>query len=142
MEIKFNKRNIFQRIFGIPATAMPINPDCWHTDAGKIVIDLKKAPELENTGGALRVEGGDLTQRMLVVAGENDTYRAFHNRCTHLGHRRLDPVAGTDTVQCCSVNKSTFDADGQPIHGPAPEPITTYPVTVQNDQLIVDLGNS
>jgi nitrite reductase/ring-hydroxylating ferredoxin subunit len=139
MDIKFNKRNIFQRIFGIPATAKPVNPECWQHDAGKIVVDLKKAPELENTGGALRIEGGDLKQRVLVITGENDTYKAFQNRCTHMGHRRLDPVPGTQTVQCCSVNNPTYDDAGEPILGPAPNPIITYPVSVQNHQLIVDL---
>ena len=139
MEIKFLDRNIFQRIFGIPATAKPRNPDCWSYADGKLVIDLKRAPELESSGGALRLEGGNLPKRVLVVRDPEGNFRAFHNRCTHLGHRRLDPVPGTDTVQCCSVNKSTYGLDGTKVHGPAPNPVSVYPLRVEGDQVVVEL---
>jgi len=139
MEIKFLDRNIFQRIFGIPATAKPQNPDCWTYSDGQLVIDLKKAPELEISGGALRLEGGSLPRRILVVKDRDGNLRAFHNRCTHLGHRRLDPVPGTDTVQCCSVNKSTYGLDGTKLHGPAPKPVSVYPVALEGDLAIVEI---
>ena len=64
------------------------------------------------------MEGKNMPNRVLVVHGEDGEYRAFHNQCTHLGHRRLDPVPGTNTVQCCSVNKSTYDTEGTKIYGP------------------------
>ncbi|RLC32026.1 MAG: Rieske (2Fe-2S) protein [Deltaproteobacteria bacterium] len=140
MEIKFLNRNIFQRIFGIPATPKFNHPDCWHFSDGKLTVDLKKVPELDKPGGAIRVEGRDLPRRILVVHGEDGNYHVFQNRCTHMGHRRLDPVPGTNTVQCCSVNKSTYDYAGTKIHGPAPKPITTYPVIVENDKLIASLS--
>ncbi len=140
MEVKFLDRNIFQRILGIPATGKPRNPDCWSYRDGKLVIDLKKAPELDKPGGALRLEGGNLPLRVLVVRGPDGEFHAFHNRCTHFGHRRLDPVAGTDTVQCCSVSKSTYGLDGTKRYGPAPKAITTYPLTAEQDQVTVVLG--
>jgi nitrite reductase/ring-hydroxylating ferredoxin subunit len=140
MAVTFLKRNIFQRIFGIPATKMPQVPDCWSYSDGRLTIDLGKAPELENQGGALRCEGGNLPVRVLVVRGDESRFYAYRNRCTHLGHRRLDPVPGTDTVQCCSVNKSTFDLKGQNIHGPAPKPIDSFPVENQGDRLVVTIS--
>ncbi len=57
-----------------------------------------------------------------------------------MGHRRLDPVPGTNTVQCCSVSKSTYDLDGTKVHGPAPDPINTYPVSVEGDKLIATIS--
>ena len=99
-----------------------------------------KASELKAPGGAARFEGNNLPMRVLVVYGEDGEYRAFHNRCTHMGHRRLDPVPGTDTVQCCSINKSTYDADGNKIFGPAPRPITRYPVEKDQEKLIVSIA--
>ena len=45
---------------------------------------------------------GTITARTLVVHGDDGTFHAFANRCRHMG-RRLDPVPGTETVQCCSV---------------------------------------
>lgn len=139
MKIKFLKRSIFQRLFGIPATSKPQTSDCWTYGEGKLSIDLKKAPELKKTGGALRFEGGGLPERVLVVFGSDKKYRAYQNRCTHIGHRRLDPVPGANTVQCCSVNKSTYDIAGEKIFGPAPKPITTYPASVKGDRLVVTI---
>ncbi len=139
-EVKFVDRNFFQRLLGIPATPKPENPDAWNYLNGKLTIDLSKAPELNSVGGAFRAEGNGLPVRVLVVRGENDDYRAYQNRCTHLGHRRLDPVPGTNTVQCCSVNKSTYDEQGNKIYGPAPEPIKTYPVEKQDDKLVITVA--
>ncbi|MDX9789118.1 MAG: Rieske 2Fe-2S domain-containing protein [Desulfobacterales bacterium] len=136
MPVKSLKRNFFQRVCGIPATSKPQSPDCWQFSAGKLTIDLKKAPELHHPGGAIRLEGGNLPERILVVHGEDGVFRMFQNRCTHIGHRRLDPVPGTNTVQCCSVNKSTYDVKGTKIHGPTSRPILAYPVSREGDKLI------
>ena len=137
MEIKFLKRNIFQRILGLPQTAKPANPDSWHYSEGNLTVDLKKTPELKNKNGAVRFEGSNLPVRILLLAGEAGNYHAFHNRCSHFGHRRLDPVPETDTVQCCSVNKSTYDLTGNKIYGPAPEPIKVFPVSKYDDKLTI-----
>jgi len=140
MDIQFLKRGFFQRVFGIPATPKPQAPDCWTYADGKLAIDLKKAKELKKPGGALRFEGGNLPERVLVVYGKDKKYRAYRNRCTHIGHRRLDPVPGTDTVQCCSVNKSTYDVNGNKIYGPAPKPIASYPAAAKGNRLVVTLS--
>lgn len=137
MDIKFLKRGFFQRLLGISATAKPQVDECWNYANGKLTIDLSKASELNAPGGAARFEGNNLPVRVLVVCGDNGEYRAFHNRCTHLGHRRLDPVPGTDTVQCCSINKSTYDLGGKKIFGPMPHPITRYEVKKDQEKLIV-----
>jgi nitrite reductase/ring-hydroxylating ferredoxin subunit len=140
MAIKFLNRNIFQRIFGMPATPKPLQPECWSFRDGKVVIDLKRAPELGSRGGALRLEGNGLPRRVLVIRGEDGEFHAFHNRCAHLGHRRLDPVPGTQTVQCCSVSKSTYTYDGRTVYGPAPAPIGTFEVESDGERLIVSLA--
>ncbi|CAK8716328.1 Rieske domain-containing protein [Candidatus Electrothrix laxa] len=140
MEIQFLKRNFFQRLLGISATTEPETSNCWKYTDGKLTVDLDKAAELKKRGGAIRCEGKHLPERVLVVYGEDGKYRAFRNRCTHLGHRRLDPVPGTNTVQCCSVNKSTYDTDGKKIFGPAPHPITLYPLQKDQEKLIVSIS--
>jgi nitrite reductase/ring-hydroxylating ferredoxin subunit len=139
MGIKFLKRSIYQRLLGISATTKPGLEDCWNYSDGKLIIDLGKASELKIPGGAIRFEGKNLPKRVLVVCGEDGEHRAFHNRCTHFGHRRLDPVPGTDTVQCCSVNKSTYDSNGNKIFGPTPRPITRYSVEKDQEKLIVSI---
>lgn len=131
-------RNIFQRMLGLPATRPPKNPECWKFDGGKIEIDLAAASELKEKGGALRLEGKQLPARVLVVRGDDDKYYAFRNHCKHFG-RRLDPVPGAGTVQCCSVNASTFDYTGKFVHGPTNKDLETYPVTEEDGKLVVSL---
>jgi Rieske Fe-S protein len=140
MDVKDLHRSIWQRLFGLPATPKPMDSGCWTFSDGKILIDLKVAPELRNPSGALRLEGKGLPCRLLVLRGEDGAYHVFHNRCTHLGHRRVDPVPGTRTVQCCSVNKSTYTYEGLNIRGPAPRPLTTYAATLEGDTLVVRLA--
>lgn len=140
MAVKFLKRSLWQRLLGIPATSGPSDPASWRYAEGTLTVDLDRAPELSSPGGALRLEGHGLPERVLVVHAEDGSFFAFHNRCTHFGHRRLDPVPGTATVQCCSVNRSTYDLGGAKIFGPAPRPIRSYPLTVEGRQLIVALG--
>lgn len=138
MEIKFLKRSILQRLFGISATAKPSNPDCWTYSSGKVMIDLTRAPELSKPGGALRLEGKQLPDRILLVNGEDGNYHAFRNRCQHM-RRRLDPVPGTQTIQCCSVNKTTYAYDGKVLYGPAKNPVKAFEVQARNRELVITL---
>lgn len=128
MTVIFLQRSIWQRILGISATDKPKNENGWHYKSGQLTISLDKIPELTRPSTAVRFEGKNLPVRVLVVFGEDEQYIAFHNRCTHMGHRRLDYVPGTETVQCCSLNKSTYTFGGEKIHGPTPQPIDTYPI--------------
>jgi nitrite reductase/ring-hydroxylating ferredoxin subunit len=140
MTVKFLQRSIWQRIFGISATDKPQDENGWHYESGKLIISLERIRELTQPGTAVRFEGKNLLERILVVFGEDKQYRAYQNRCTHIGHRRLDYVPGTQTVQCCSVNKSTYSVDGIKIYGPAPRPIKSYPVEVTEKELHVKIS--
>ena len=102
MTTKTLKRNVFQRIFGIPATKPPKDASSWQYADGKLVIDLSKAPELSEPYGAVHFEGDNLPVRVLVLQDGAGNYRAFENKCEHAG-RKLDPVPGTETIQCCSM---------------------------------------
>lgn len=132
------KRNFWQRVLGISATGRPADGDCWSYSNGQVMVDLRRAPELSRPAGAIRLEGHNLPERILVLHGEDGRYHAFRNRCSHMG-RRLDPVPGGETVQCCSVGKSTYDFHGQVLFGPASGPVETYEVKQVSDKLIITL---
>ncbi|MGD2024280.1 MAG: Rieske (2Fe-2S) protein [Desulfobacterales bacterium] len=140
MTVTFLERSIWQRIFGISATGKPQDENGWRYESGQLIISLDRIPELTQPGTAVRFEGKSLPVKILVVFGEDKQYRVFHNRCTHLGHRRLDYVPGTETVQCCSVGKSTYTFDGDKIHGPAPQSIRTFPVEVGERELRITIS--
>lgn len=137
MKVKKLNRSIFQRILGRPATELPGSNDFWSFSNGEVIVDLSKTSALTKPGGAVRLEG-DLPENLLVVYGEDGKYRAFHNKCTHMG-RCVDPVPGTETVQCCSINSATFDLDGNVIDGPAKKPLHTHPVQVKEQKLVIKI---
>lgn len=138
MKVKKLNRTIFQRILGRPATSLPENNDFWSVSNGNVIVELSKAPALAKPGGAVRLEG-NLSKNVLIVHGEDGLFYAYDNKCTHLG-RRIDPVPGTETVQCCSINCATFDLDGNKIDGPAKRPLTTYPLQAVDDKLVIEIG--
>jgi nitrite reductase/ring-hydroxylating ferredoxin subunit len=132
-------RGIFQRLLGRPATKEPGDPSCWTYSDGRIVITLERTPELAGPGRGIRLEGQDCPERVLVIHGDDGEYHAFRNKCTH-GGRRLDPVPGAHTVQCCSVGKTTFGYQGQVLAGAGKEGIPFYPVQVQDGKVTVTVA--
>lgn len=130
--------SFWKRIFGISETQPPQDEDCWKQVGGRIEIDLQRTPELSQLGGAIRLEGRDLPERVLVLRGNDGKFHAFKNKCSHFG-RRIDPVPGKQEIRCCSVGQSTFDYSGKAISGSANNPLPTLPLRVENDRLIIEL---
>ncbi len=131
---------IIKRILGICKTKKPANPACWKYADNRVEVDLGLAGELDSPGGAIRLEGGNLGGvRILALHGENGAYHAYKNRCTHIGHRRIDPIPDEAKLRCCSVGKSTFDYEGKVISGPAKEPLTVLRTEIEDGRLVIRL---
>jgi nitrite reductase/ring-hydroxylating ferredoxin subunit len=132
------RRNLFQRIFGIPATESPADAESWSFADGTIKVDMTRASELGAGVGAIRLESPTLPVPVLLIHGVDGGYHAFENRCTH-GGRKLDPCMGGPAVQCCSVGRSTFDYEGKILSGPAKSSIHPYPVRVEGETLLIEV---
>ena len=130
---------IVKRMFGICRTQPPADPGCWRVVDGNVEIELSRAPELQDRNGAIRLEGAAIRERILVFRGDDDQLHALPNRCTHVGHRRLDPLPGQSGVQCCSVGRSVFDYAGKRISGSAQDPIRPFEVVERNGTLVIAL---
>ena len=126
----------FDRLSGTPLTQLPQLENAWVYADGALMLDLTKLPELGSLGGAVRIEGEVLPAPILVVLGQDGNYYAFENACTHAG-RMIDPVAGTMTLECCSVSSSTFDYQGNVLSGPAEDTLTSFPVAAEDDQVTI-----
>ncbi|MDP8206035.1 MAG: Rieske 2Fe-2S domain-containing protein [Candidatus Electryonea clarkiae] len=135
---KSSKRNFFQRMLGKSATKPPEDESCWEYSDGLITVDLIKASELSESDGSISLEGKNLPDRILVIRGDDNDYHAFKNSCAH-GKRRLDPVPGAGTVQCCSMGKSTYDYHGKRLAGAAKDDIVIYDVKVEDSKLVIVL---
>ncbi|MEA1951334.1 MAG: Rieske 2Fe-2S domain-containing protein, partial [Planctomycetota bacterium] len=119
------------------STPLPADPQCWSFVDGKIEIDLARAAELLSPAGALRLEGKPLPRRVLVVRDKDGVFHAFPNRCTHVGHRRLDHLPDEGKVKCCSVGQSIFDYEGKRISGSASEPIEPLRLDERDGKLTI-----
>lgn len=137
-DVTAENRGLLDRVMGRPITDLPQVADAWQLDGQRLSLDLAKLPELEALGGAVRIEGEALADPLLVVLGEDGAYYAFKNACTHAG-RMIDPVAGTMTLECCSVSGSVFDYEGNVLSGPAESRLVSYALEMDGQRLVIDL---
>ncbi len=131
--------SILKKIFGICETSKPEDPGCWILSGGRVEIDLKRAGELSERGGAIRLEEKGLTDRILVIRGENGLFYAYKNKCTHMG-RRIDPVSGSQYIKCCSVMGSRFGITGEVVSGPAKGALKVFEVKIEDNKLNIDIS--
>jgi nitrite reductase/ring-hydroxylating ferredoxin subunit len=90
-------------------------------------LDLESLPELENPGGAVRIEGDVLPNPILVFHGRDGQFYALKNACTHAG-RMIDTAADGLKLEYCSLGSSTFDYQGNVLSGPATAPLRIYSI--------------
>ena len=95
--------------------------------------------------GQVAVPLSDLPQgeRRVVIVGENpvevlrtgDAVRARMLRCTHMGCVvRWQAAAGE---YFCPCHQGRYDANGNPIAGPPPRPLTLVPVAVRGGRVVL-----
>lgn len=137
-EVADPKRSVLDRIQGNPLTPLPEDTGAWTYANDELTLDLTRLPELEAMGGAVRIEGEVLPDPVLVFLGDNGSYYAFKNACTH-GGRKIDPITGTMTIECCSMSGSKYDYEGNVLSGPAEAPLTAYPIALEGGTLRIAL---
>ena len=129
-----------KRIFGISDTPLPQDEGSWTwSENGEVMVDLDRTLELARPGSAVRLEGRELPERILVVNDEDGNYHAYGNRCTHFG-RRIDLLKDGGGLMCCSVNKSRFNFEGEVVNGPAKGPIRILPVEATSGTLKIKVN--
>ena len=132
-------RAFADRILGRPLTGLPQIEDAWTLEGETLTLNMAKLTELDELGGAVRIEGDALPEPILVFQGDDADYYAFKNVCPHAG-RKVDPIAGTMEIECCSVSASTFDYAGNVLSGPANAPLQKYATELSGEQLIINLA--
>ena len=95
----------------------------------------------------IKQKGGTAYSSFVIVRNEilkypiciyrmnNDEYTALWMRCTHQG---AELQASGDMLQC-SAHGSEFNSKGQVRNGPANTALRTFPVTVTNNEIFIDL---
>ena len=95
----------------------------------------------------IKQKGGTAYSSFVIVRNEilkypiciyrmnNDEYIALWMQCTHQG---AELQASGDVLQC-SAHGSEFSSKGQVRNGPANTALRTFPVTVTNNEIFIDL---
>ncbi len=108
--------------------------------ANKVTIDLSKVSRLRNAGGYLILINEDgHSVHVIVINVDGSTFKAFTSICTHQGCDVASYSSSTQRI-ICNCHGSEFDLNGNPVAGPAPSPLRSYPVTRSGDILTVTLS--
>jgi len=73
---------------------------------------------------------------LIVVHTETGEYKAFSATCTHLGCV-VEYRSDRGGYFHCNCHGGEYDLNGKNISGPPPRPLTPYPVSIKNQDIIV-----
>ena len=83
-----------------------------------------------------KVEAGG---KKILVIKQGSTFSAIGDICTHMGCSLSVGTLDNGTIRC-RCHGSVFDtATGKVVKGPAQRPEPSFPVTVENGKLFVDV---
>ena len=71
---------------------------------------------------------------------EDGGFLALSRRCTHLGC--TVPWISEDQQCVCPGHSSAVDIRGAVVRSPAPRPLDIYPITIENEVVLVDTGRT
>jgi nitrite reductase/ring-hydroxylating ferredoxin subunit len=80
-------------------------------------------------------------RRILVVTVDGKWY-ATDDRCSHAeASLAMGELDADELTVTCSLHGAVFELEtGEGIEYPAVDPIETYPVTIEDDEVYIDLG--
>jgi nitrite reductase/ring-hydroxylating ferredoxin subunit len=98
-------------------------------------IDLCAADEV-SPGSALRVETGDLALAVFNLDGE---YYVTDDQCTHGPGLLSEGFIDGDLIECNFHNGQFNIKTGEVASPPCMVPVKTYPTTVENGRVFIDV---
>ncbi len=108
---------------------------------GRLIIDLRKTPQLSVTGGSVKIIDRRLRENLIAARISESEFAVVSLLCPHRGveveyrHEQRD-------FRCASLGHSRFRTDGEKIKGLAKKGLTRYEVRLDpanRDTLIVTL---
>lgn len=105
---------------------------------GSIFIDLSLIPELEQDGGAVKLNLSANDLKMIVARTGPDTFVALHDQCSH-GGREIEYKHEESVFRCVSFGHSKYDVDGHVIKGPAKSNLGKFTTILAGKMLEIKL---
>jgi Rieske Fe-S protein len=119
----------------------PIPDDAAVVAEGRLIIDLKKTPQLAEAGGSVKIIDRRLRENLIAARISETEFAVVALLCPHRGveveyrHEHGD-------FRCASLGHSQFQTDGTKIKGLAKKGLTRYEARLdpqRSDTLIVTL---
>jgi nitrite reductase/ring-hydroxylating ferredoxin subunit len=80
----------------------------------------------------------DVSGKRIAIAMVGDAFYAFGDTCTHQGCSLAEGQLEGTTVTCPCHGSEFNVTTGEVVHGPAQEPVRSYPVRLENGALRVE----
>ena len=103
--------------------------------SGRLSLTRVEFDALAGEKLAIALSAPELDKHVLLLQEPDGTLRAFSSECTH----QACTVRPRGSFLVCPCHGSTFDLDGNVVRGPARKPLPTFPVTVENGRIEVQL---
>ena len=128
-------RRRFVKLISLGAAALVALP-------ARLVRARKLAFKLDTVAKLQKVDGSAIVklkgQKVLFVRDSETTVKALSPLCTH---QRCEVRYNPSTKKIdCACHGSSFDLQGKVLARPATEPLETYPASLEDGKVIVDLG--
>jgi nitrite reductase/ring-hydroxylating ferredoxin subunit len=81
----------------------------------------------------------DVIGKRIAIARVGDAFYAFGDTCTHQGCSLADGALDGATVTCPCHGSQFNVRNGEVVRGPAREPVPSYPVRLEADDLQVEV---
>ncbi len=102
----------------------------------KILLTLAELTKLSEPEGFVKVYAAGFAHPIVVFNHSSGEVFAISTTCTHRGCE----VRKTKNRFECPCHGSQYDLSGRVLRGPAPEPLTRFPVEKKGEVLEIDLG--
>jgi nitrite reductase/ring-hydroxylating ferredoxin subunit len=117
-----------------------IHPPAYEiTESNKkveIIIDMRKAPELQKEGSAVKIVDSRIKDRIIIANTAENDFKALSISCTHNG-AEVEYKHDQKIFKCVSFNRAEFSLDGRSIDRMNLTALTSYSIRRQNEKVII-----
>jgi Rieske Fe-S protein len=113
-----------------------LSPKSVEFAAGRIIVDLRRAPELRRTGAAFAIVDQNRKINLILAHAEHHRYVALDRACTHNG-AMCTYNRKRQTFQCTSLNHAEYDLRGTLLHGRTHGNLRAYEVDTREPLLTI-----
>jgi cytochrome b6-f complex iron-sulfur subunit len=103
---------------------------------GLVRLSLRQHPELAEARGSVRLLPDGWEDPLYLVALDDGGFAAVSSICTHRGCT-VD-LGGPGFA--CPCHGSQYDREGKVMRGPASRALARYPVRVNGDEMVIEVG--